>query len=66
MPKAFSEGLAAVKMGRWGFVDKTGKVVINPQFDDAGSFSDGLAVIKLGGQFGYTGYHREIGHQPAV
>ena len=27
--------------------------VINPQFDEAGSFSDGLAQVKAGGRFGY-------------
>ena len=30
-------------------MDGSGKVVINPQFDKAGVFSDGLAAVKLGG-----------------
>ena len=41
-------------MGKWGYVDKGGKIVINPQFDDAGQFSDGLAWVKMDGHFGYT------------
>ena len=27
---------------KYGFIDKSGKVVIEPQFDDAGDFSEGL------------------------
>jgi len=28
-------GLAAVREGsKWGFIDTSGKIVINPQFDD--------------------------------
>ena len=31
---SFSQGLAAVKVGsKWGFIDKSGKFVIQPQFD---------------------------------
>src|SRR5882757_9056197 len=33
--------------------DQTGRVVINPQFDEADSFSDGLAAVGVGGKFGY-------------
>ena len=29
-----------------GFIDTKGKYVINPQFDDAESFSEGLALRK--------------------
>ena len=36
---------------------KTGTVVINPQFDEAGSFSEGLAVVRIGdyemGKYGF-------------
>ena len=36
---------------------KTGTIVINPQFDEAGSFSDGLAMVRIGdfrtGKWGY-------------
>ncbi len=31
--------------GLYGFVDNTGTVVVKPQYPDAGSFSDGLAVV---------------------
>jgi hypothetical protein len=43
-----------VKAGnKWGYIDKTGKYVINAQFEDANRFSDGLAPVKLGGKYGY-------------
>jgi hypothetical protein len=31
----------------WGYIDKTGKIVIPPQFDDAESFSEGLAAVEV-------------------
>lgn len=43
---AFSDGLAAVRDGKkWGYVDKTGSCVIEPQFTSRWPFSDGLAVF---------------------
>src|SRR5262249_43054146 len=57
VPKAFrnfSEGLCAVRIGnKWGYIDKTGKVVISPQFDSAGIFSEGLACVRKGRKVGY-------------
>jgi hypothetical protein len=32
-----------------GYADQTGKLVIQPQFDEAGPFSEGLARVKVGG-----------------
>lgn len=45
----FSEGLAAVqsKDYRKGFIDKSGNLVIKPQFYEAGAFSEGLAIVKI-------------------
>lgn len=44
--KGFSEGLAAVKKnGKWGFIDETGKVVIDFKYDYAGSFNEGFSVV---------------------
>ncbi len=52
---SFSEGLAVIvnKEGKFGFVDETGKMIINPQFDTANSFSEGLAVVKQNDKFGF-------------
>lgn len=42
----FSEGMARVKIkGKWGYIDKSGKVIINPIYDDAKEFKDGLAAV---------------------
>lgn len=47
----FSEGLAAVKVAtddgeKWGFIDKTGKMVIGPKFrNEPGDFHDGYSVV---------------------
>jgi hypothetical protein len=38
---------------QYGFIDKTGRMVIEPQFDYAEWFSEGLAAAKYEGQFGY-------------
>lgn len=39
--------------GKWGFTDNQGKWLINPRFDYAGSFSDGLAPVQIANQWGY-------------
>jgi hypothetical protein len=45
----FHEEFAAVKIGKkWGYVDKTGKVIIHLQFDDVRNFSEGLAEVRVG------------------
>lgn len=51
----FSDGLAAVASadGRWGFIDKSGKEVISPQFEQALGFSEGLAGVSIGGFWGF-------------
>ena len=47
----FSDGLAPVKSNDlWGYVDKTGKIVIEPQFKpDPQSFDHGVCVVKVEG-----------------
>ena|SRR5919199_3777586 len=56
----FSEGLAPVSIPQQkiGFIDRTGKVAIAPQFDqrfdqNQGVFSEGLAVVARGDKWGY-------------
>lgn len=52
---SFSNGLAPVLMGgRWGFVDLSGNLAINPQFDLVlHGFHGELAAVVLGGDYGY-------------
>ncbi len=55
-PRSSSDnGFAAVKVNdKWGYINKTGKYVIEPQFDDAYGFSDnGLASVEVNGKYGY-------------
>jgi hypothetical protein len=53
------EGLAAACLGKcigytgniegkWGFIDKSGKFVISPQFDEAYNFRAGVAQVRIG------------------
>jgi len=43
MVSDFSESLAAVKIGdKWGYIDTTGKLVIQPQYDMVNGFSEEL------------------------
>ncbi|MHB1238629.1 MAG: WG repeat-containing protein, partial [Gallionella sp.] len=35
--------------GKSGYIDKTGEMVINPQFDYATNFSEGLAAVCING-----------------
>ena len=47
----FSEGLAAVtQYGKWGFIDRTGKIVIGLQYDEVTGFRDGLAHVLVRGE----------------
>lgn len=45
----FSEGLAPVSISdKWGYIDKLGEFVIEPQFMNAGDFREGLACVMIG------------------
>ncbi len=47
---SFSEGLVPVEInGKSGFMDQTGRLVIEAQFEDADDFSEGLAPVKVRG-----------------
>ena len=34
--------------GQWGYINKRGEIIIKPQFNSAGEFSEGLAWVSLG------------------
>ncbi|MEO0075180.1 MAG: WG repeat-containing protein, partial [candidate division WOR-3 bacterium] len=43
----FSEGRAAVKKDReWSYIDKNNKTVLTTEYEDVGSFHEGLAKFK--------------------
>jgi WG containing repeat len=53
---SFSDGLTEVRDIRTkkdGFIDKTGSMVIPPQFDFTLGFSEGLAMVEVGGKYGF-------------
>ncbi len=48
---SFTEGLGRVRVnGKYGFVDKTGKLVIPAKYDGAMEFKDGFAPVFLNGK----------------
>ncbi len=51
----------AVKIGNlWGFVDNTGTLIIEPRYDDAKAFSNGLAPVKIENVWGYITINNEL------
>ncbi len=39
---------------KWGYIDRAGKMVIKPQFDEAKHFYEGLAAVKVGKKWGFV------------
>ncbi len=51
---ASNDSYIAIKKGEmWGFANQDGKVVMDPQFEGAKSFSMGMAPIKMEERWGY-------------
>jgi len=51
----FSGGLASVlQNGKWGFIDKNGKVVIPLIYEEALYFEEGLGSVKQNGKYGFV------------
>jgi len=49
------EGLIAIKVGdKYGFVDKSGKFVISPKYDDVMPFVGGIAAVKRDEKWGFV------------
>lgn len=61
----FRNGLAvAFVNGKYGYIDKTGKLAIAPKYENAGSFSEGLAAVQVGGKWGYIDTKGNLAIQP--
>lgn len=57
----FNDELVAYKSNnKWGFVDTNGKVVIEPQYENARSFSNGLAAVSKDGKWGFINLDNEV------
>ena len=46
--------------GKRGFIDTTGKMAIPAGFDVAGSFTQGLACVKIDGKWGFIDKSGEL------
>ena len=53
-----------VKDGKCGYIDRTGKVIIEPQFHSAFPFSEGLAALEIDGKFGFIDTAGKIAIKP--
>lgn len=52
----FRGGLASVRVGvrgKYGYMDRAGRVRIPAQFDEARDFSEGLALVSMDGGYGF-------------
>ena len=60
------ENLIAVKVnGLWGFADLDGNMVIEPQYEDAQSFSNDMAAVCVDGRWGYIDEKNHMCIEPA-
>ncbi|MDJ0580920.1 WG repeat-containing protein [Crocosphaera sp.] len=57
--------LTPIKLGDlWGYIDAKGKVVIEPRFEEAETFIDGLAKVRIDRKYGYIDKYGKIIIQP--
>jgi WG containing repeat len=57
--------LFPVRQGtKWGFIDRTGQLVVGFQYDEASYFSDGMAAVRVGDEWGYIDQSGTIGIAP--
>jgi hypothetical protein len=60
-PDYFEEGLARFRIdNKFGFFDRKGEIIIEPRFDFAFPFHEGLAAICMGCQEEPEGEHRSV------
>lgn len=61
---ADTAGEESAYAGKWGYIDKTGNMVIEPRFDCAWQFSEGLAPVNIGRQLGYVDKEGNMAIEP--
>lgn len=59
-PESFHYIAVADGNGKWGFIDRSGRLVIDYQYNDAKSFSDHLAAVKVVDTWGYISEQNEL------
>lgn len=63
---SFYEGLAAVRAesGLYGYINRKGKMVIAPRFQNARGFAEGLAPVCIEGQWGFANHEGQVVIEP--
>ena len=51
--KDFGSDHTYIKGGSWGYIDESGRIVVEPKYESASHFSNGLAAVKTDGKWGY-------------
>lgn len=59
------EPTAVKKNGKWGYLSKDGKIVIEPEYDDAKSFNIGYAPVLINGKWGCIDEKKNVLITPA-
>lgn len=61
----YSEGMLSIGINnKYGYIDRTGDIVIEPKFCYAHDFHDGLAVVRVGKKDGYINRAGEVVIEP--
>lgn len=50
--------------GLWGYASPDGHILVNPVFDNASDFADGMAAVCIDGRWGYIDENRELAIKP--
>ncbi len=51
--RLFEEGMAAfVLRGKWGYINEQEKIMVQPLYENAGSFTDATAIVRSGDEYG--------------
>ncbi|MDT4966375.1 MAG: hypothetical protein QOJ64_1112 [Acidobacteriota bacterium] len=46
--------LPVIVKGKWGFIDRTGKLIVQPTFDAFENLSDGMMAVLIAGKWGFA------------
>jgi len=50
--------------GKYGFIDRSGKIVITPQYEEASGFHEGLSMVRVRGKYGFIDQKGGIAVKP--
>ena len=62
---SFNDGLSRWKMGeRYGYIDRSGRVAIQPRFSLTDEFSEGMAYVEQDGKYGFVNSSGNMAIEP--